>query len=56
MALKAFGFWMNIEADSIFDEETLSMLDDKFRMCQAARRIGLSAPEAYLITTYNKKS
>ena len=34
-----------------FDEKTLSMLDDKFRMCRAARRIGLSAPETYLITS-----
>ena len=32
-----------------FDEEMLSMLDDKFRMCQAAKSIGLSAPEVHLI-------
>ena len=32
-----------------FDEEILSMLDDKFRMCQAARSMGLSAPEVHKI-------
>ncbi|MGF1535956.1 MAG: ATP-grasp enzyme [Elainellaceae cyanobacterium] len=31
--------------------ETVAMLDDKFRLCQTARSLGLNAPRVFLITT-----